>query len=194
MGALLLVLTLAIEPATPQEMGIPPAPAPAPPPTAIPPSGLMPAGSFPLNPIDQQTGTVPQLVNSLTQIMGPNLNPLMPNSIGVPLNPMMGGGFSTSLPGGMGGNAGPQLSGAQPNATVRQAGMTPGGLGPGISVPGGSALTSGAIAGPDSNVQVQSVSGGNYVRITQPGSILSLDLPLKSEGGLSNNLNSLRAT
>ncbi|MDX2099980.1 MAG: hypothetical protein SFW36_19570, partial [Leptolyngbyaceae cyanobacterium bins.59] len=149
--------------------------------------------------IQQQLGIDPSLLNQLFRLPGNLAAPLLPNPMGVPTQSILSGGGASLLPNALPLGAG----GLQPQGIP--AGLSPAGASTGLNpanAPGGGQMLP-MVGGlrmeaplgllPGGPVQLEQVSGGNFVRITQAGSLLGLDIPLGTQQG-GGNLASLRPT
>ncbi|MEE3718365.1 filamentous hemagglutinin N-terminal domain-containing protein [Tumidithrix elongata RA019] len=100
-----------------------------------------------------------------------------PNSFGF-ANPVPVGGTVSNTTGGAIVNAG--------NLSVKE--------GQSITLVGGTVINTGTIAAPTGKITIAAVENGKYVRISQTGSLLSLDLPVADKEELTANSKPIQAT
>ena len=151
------------------------------------------------NILGRVTGGNPSLINGLIQVTGGNSNLFLMNPTGIIFGPNANlnvpASFTATTATSIGiGNSWFNATGdndyAQLNDTPSQfvfgTSQTPGaiinqgqlvvGQGRNLTLIGGTVTSTGTLKAPGGNITVAAVAGGNYVRITQPGHLLSLEI------------------
>lgn len=161
------------------------------------------------NILGRVTGGEPSIINGQIQVTGSNANLFLMNPAGI----VFGAGASLNVPGSftattangigigsswfnaVGNNNYAALVGTpnsfafmgmQPGAIVNAGNLAVGG-GQSVTLLGGTVINTGTIAAPGGTVTIAAVPGEKLVRVTQDGSLLSLDLPLADRTALTSH-------
>ena len=160
-----------------------------------------------VNILGRVTGGDASVINGLVQVTGGNSNLFLMNPAGM----VFGRGASLNVPGSFtattangiaigshwfnatGANDFANLSGppngfgflSNPGAIVN-AGDLSVNAGQSLTLLGGTVINTGTITAPGGNITIAAVPGGNLVRISQAGSLLSMELPLEARSSLNS--------
>ncbi|PSR18698.1 hypothetical protein C8255_06135 [filamentous cyanobacterium CCP3] len=157
------------------------------------------------NILGRVVGGDPSIINGLLQVTGGNANLFLMNPAGIVFGPnaqvIVPGAFTATTAeaiqlgdywfNALGANdyanlvalpSGFAFASSEPGALINAGNLS----GESVTLLGGLVVNTGTIAAPGGNITVAAVPGENLVRITQEGSLLSLDLPIEVRDGLNS--------